>query len=76
MTILTETEFKMLNDYVVSNNYTTFSEAHFHHALAQFLPIWRTEQIAGPDKVFYPHECNTAYNNYIKQLTNDTTTNI
>lgn len=70
MTTLTDIEIKMLEEYVIEHNYTTFDEAHFHHILAQFLPIWRSEQIAGPDKVLYPHTDKSAYDNYIERLMN------
>jgi hypothetical protein len=68
MTILSNIEIQLLEEFVLSNNYTEFSEAHFHHALAQIVPIWRSEQIAGCDKVYWPYSSSIAYQEYINNL--------
>jgi|694.fasta_scaffold70985_5 hypothetical protein len=75
MTTLSNIETILLDKYVVANNFTEFSEAHFYYALADIVPFWRLEQIAGQDRV-YALETTEAYITYINQLTNDTTTNL
>jgi len=67
----------LLDNYVVANNFTEFSEAHFFYALADIVPSWRLEDIAGQDRVYQGVEVITeAYTTYIKQLTNDNKTNL
>lgn len=66
MTILTNTEIKLLDEYVIKHNYTTFDEAHFHHALANIVPSWRIEEIA--DTRVYDFGTTEAYQDYIKNL--------
>jgi len=75
MTTLSNIETILLDKYVVANNFTEFSEAHFYYALADIVPFWRLEQIAGQDRV-YALETTEAYITYINQLTNDTKTNL
>lgn len=75
MTTLSNIETILLDKYVVANNFTEFSEAHFYYALADIVPFWRLEQIAGPERV-YDLATTEAYTTYINQLTNDNTTNI
>jgi hypothetical protein len=77
MTTLSNIETILLDKYVVANNFTEFSEAHFYYALADIVPSWRLEDIAGQDRVYQGVEVITeAYTTYINQLTNDNTTNI
>lgn len=66
MTTLTNFETKLLDNYIINNNYTEFSEAHFHHAIANIVPTWRSEQIA--DSRVYDFGPALAYQNYIKNL--------
>jgi hypothetical protein len=75
MSKLSNIETILLDEYIVANNFTEFSEAHFYYALAGIVPFWRLEQIAGQDRV-YALEITEAYTTYINQLINDTTTNI
>jgi hypothetical protein len=75
MTTLSNIETILLDKYVVANNFTEFSEAHFYYALADIVPSWRLEQIAGQDRV-YTLATTEAYTTYINQLTNDTKTNL
>jgi hypothetical protein len=75
MTTLSNIETMLLDKYVVANNFTEFSEAHFYYALADIVPSWRLEDIAGPERV-YDLSTTEAYTTYINQLTNDTTTNL
>jgi hypothetical protein len=77
MTTLSNIETMLLDKYVVANNFTEFSEAHFYYALADIVPSWRLEDIAGQDHVYQGVDITTeAYTTYINQLTDDTTTNI
>jgi hypothetical protein len=66
MTILTNTETKLLDEYIIRHNYTTFDEAHFHHILANTLPSWRSECIASSR--IYEFGTTEAYQDYIKNL--------
>jgi hypothetical protein len=75
MTTLSNIETILLDKYVVANNFTEFSEAHFYYALADIVPFWRLEDIAGQDRV-YDLATTEAYTTYINQLTNDTKTNL
>ncbi len=72
MTILSDIEVQLLEEFVLANNYTEFSEAVFHHALANIVPIWRSEQIAGWDKVYWPYSSSIAYQEYINNLLKET----
>ena len=67
MTTLSNIETILLDKYIVANNFTEFSEAHFFCALADIVPSWRLEQIAGLEKL-YDFETSKAYENYIKEL--------
>ena len=67
MTKLSNIETKLLDNYVIANNYTEFSEAHFFSALSNIVPTWRLEQIAGLEKL-YKFETSKAYEHYIKEL--------
>ena len=69
MTTLSNIETILLDKYIVANNYSEFSEAHFYNALADIVPSWRLEQIAGPERV-YELVITEAYTTYINQLTN------
>jgi hypothetical protein len=75
MTTLSNIETILLDKYVVANNFTEFSEAHFYYALADIVPPWRLEQIAGQDRV-YTLATTEAYVTYINQLTHDNKTNL
>lgn len=66
MTILTNIETKLLDEYIIRHNYTTFDEAHFIHALANIVPSWRSEEIA--DTRVYSLDTTIAYQDYIKSL--------
>jgi hypothetical protein len=66
MTILTDTEVKLLDEYFIKYNYTKIDEACFHHALANIVPSWRSEEIA--DNRVYDFNSTEAYKNYIKEL--------
>ena len=66
MTILTNTEVKLLDEYFIKYNYTKIDEAYFHHALANIVPTWRCEEIA--DNRVYDLVTTEAYKNYIKEL--------
>ena len=70
MTTLSDIEVKLLENYVVSNNFTEFSEAHFYYALADIVPSWRLEELAGQDRV-YELQVSEAYTNYINNLMKD-----
>ena len=70
MTKLSNIETILLDKYIVANNFTEFSEAYFFYALADIVPFWRLEEIAGPERV-YDFANTEAYTTYIKQLTND-----
>ena len=75
MTTLSNIETILLDKYIVANNYTEFSEAHFYNALADIVPNWRLEEIAGEERV-NDLVTTEAYTTYINQLTNDKTTNL
>lgn len=66
MTKLTNTETKLLDEYIIRHNYTTFDEAYFYHALANIVPTWRIEEIA--DSRIYNLDTTIAYQDYIKNL--------
>ena len=70
MTTLSNIEVKLLENYVISNNFTEFSEAHFFYALADIVPSWRLEELAGQDRVYELLETE-AYTNYINNLMKD-----
>lgn len=70
MTTLSDIEVKLLENYVISNNFTEFSEAHFYYALADIVPTWRLEELAGQDRVYELLETE-AYTNYINNLMKD-----
>jgi hypothetical protein len=70
MTTLSNIEIQLLDNYVISNNFTEFSEAHFFSALADIVPSWRLEQIAGQDRM-YELVITDAYTDYINQLIDD-----
>lgn len=77
MTTLSNIETILLDKHIVANNYTEFSEAHFYNALADIVPNWRLEDIAGQERVYGSVEITTeAYITYINQLTNEQTTNL
>lgn len=67
MTTLSNIEIQLLNNYIVSNNFTDFSEAHFYNALADIVPTWRLEQIAGQNRMYELVETE-AYITYINNL--------
>ncbi len=67
MTTLSTIEIQLLDKYVVANNFTEFSEAHFFYALANIVPSWRLEQIAGQERV-YELVLTEAYTDYINKL--------
>lgn len=67
MTILTDTELRLLDNYIVSNNFTEFTEAHFFCALADIVPNWRLEELAGQARMYDLVETE-AYINYINNL--------
>ena len=67
MTKLTDHEVVLLDQYLISNNFTEFSEAHFFNALADIVPRRRLEQLAGDEHV-YEHIESESYKNYINQL--------
>ena len=75
MTTLSNIETILLDKYIVANNYTEFSEAHFYNALADIVPNWRLEEIAGEERV-NDLVTTEAYTTYINQLTNEQTTNL
>lgn len=68
--MLTNIEVKLLDNYIVNNNFTEFSEAHFFSALADIVPCWRLEQIAGQERMC-ELVTTKAYTDYINQLIND-----
>jgi hypothetical protein len=69
MTTLSNIEVQLLDNYVTSNNFTEFSEAHFFYALADIVPSWRLEELAGQDRVYQGVDITTeAYTNYINNL--------
>ena len=70
MTTLSNIEVQLLDNYVTSNNFTEFSEAYFFYALADIVPTWRLEELAGPDRVYEFLETE-AYKNYINNLMKD-----
>ena len=67
MTTLSNIEVQLLDNYVTSNNFTEFSEAYFFYALADIVPTWRLEELAGQDRVYELLETE-AYRNYINNL--------
>ena len=72
MTTLSDIEVKLLENYVISNNFTEFSEAHFYYALADIVPSWRLEELAGQDRVYGGVDVITqSYTNYINNLMKD-----
>ena len=75
MTTLSNIETILLDKHIVANNYTEFSEAHFYNALADIVPNWRLEEIAGEERV-NDLVTTEAYTTYINQLTNEQTTNL
>jgi hypothetical protein len=70
MSVLSNIETQLLDKYVVANNFTEFSEAYFYYALADIVPSWRLEQIAGQERV-YELVITDSYTDYINQLIND-----
>ena len=70
MSILSNIETQLIDKYVISNNFTEFSEAYFYYALSDIVPTWRLEQIAGQERV-YELVITDAYTDYINQLIND-----
>lgn len=66
MNKLTNYEVKMLDNYIISNNYTELTEADFHQAIANIVPTWRSEQLA--DNRTYDFSATFAYQDYIKNL--------
>ena len=67
MTTLSDIEVCLLENYVISNNFTEFSEAHFYSALGRIVPSWRLEDLAGQLRV-YEHLESEAYTDYINNL--------
>jgi hypothetical protein len=70
MSVLSNIETQLLDKYVVANNFTEFSEAYFYYALADIVPSWRLEQLAGQERV-YDLVITDSYIDYINQLIND-----
>lgn len=67
MTTLSTIEIQLLDNYLVSNNFTEFSEAHFFNALANIVPTWRLEELVGQERV-YELVQTEVYTDYINKL--------
>ena len=67
MSMLSNIEIQLLENYVISNNFTEFTEAHFFSALADIVPSWRLEELAGQDRMNELVTTN-AYKNYIELI--------
>lgn len=66
MNKLTKQEMKLVDEFVIRNDYKEFSEPHFFSILHQIVPDWRLEQLA--NNRVYTHEPTVAYSDYIKNL--------
>jgi hypothetical protein len=74
MTKLTNIEIKLIDDYIIQNQFDTLDQAHFMKALANTVPTWRAEELAGHDTV-YANNISQSYIDYLNTF-NDNTTNL
>ena len=69
MTRLSDIEVKLIDEYIIRNQFTEIDQVHFLNALANTVPTWRGEELVGTDHVYHSKETEV-YRTYINQLTN------